>query len=136
MKDLLKALGLIVLLILVVYIATPSTPPVAPGTPPVAIPDKPQPIVIKTLVDYYADWCGPCKAAMPTVDKLEKEGVIVKRVNADESPELLKDNNVTSLPTFICTIMDGDMRNYEVGKTRIYKRIRTQNIDEVVKFFK
>ena len=136
LKNYLFLLFVSVLIGLALYTVQPVTPPVAPGTPPVAIPDKPQPIVIKTLVDYYADWCGPCKAAMPTVDKLEKEGVIVKRVNADESPELLKDNNVTSLPTFICTIMDGDMRNYEVGKTRIYKRIRTQNIDEVVKFFK
>ena len=126
MKDLLKALGLIVLLILVVYIATPSTPPVAPGTPPVAIPDKPQPIVIKTLVDYYADWCGPCKAAKPKVDELEKLGVKVIRVNADKKPELLKENSVTSLPTFICTIREGTVTRF----------IRTQNIDEVVRFFK
>jgi thiol-disulfide isomerase/thioredoxin len=111
-----------VLIGLALYSVSPVTPPVAPGTPPVVDPLKPQPIVIKTLVDYYADWCGPCKAAKPMVDKLEKEGVIVHRVNADKSPELLRENNINSLPTFFCTMGT--------------KQLRTQDINKVVAFFK
>jgi thioredoxin 1 len=89
-------------------------------------PLKPQPIVIKTLVDYYADWCGPCKAAKPAVDKLEKEGVVVKRINADRDKIETMNANVTYLPTFVCWRQDGD----------IVRQIRTQNIDDVVRFFK
>jgi thiol-disulfide isomerase/thioredoxin len=108
------------------YNLSPVTPPVTPGSPPAVAPAKPQPVVVKTLVDYYADWCGPCKAAKPAVDKLEKSGVIVKRVNVDRDKIETMNANVTSLPTFVCWWQDGD----------IVRQIRTQNIDEVVRFFK
>jgi thiol-disulfide isomerase/thioredoxin len=114
-----------VLIGLALYSVSPVTPPVTPGTPPVVAPEKPQPIVIKTLTDYYADWCGPCKAAKSKVDELEKSGVIVKRVNADRNVIETMNAKVTSLPTFVCWRQDGD----------IVRQIRTQNIDEVIRFF-
>jgi thioredoxin 1 len=57
-----------------------------------------------TLVDFYADWCGPCRATAPAVDELahELEGQAnVVKVNVDESPELATQYGVEAIPTFI-----------------------------------
>lgn len=56
------------------------------------------------VVDFYADWCGPCQAMKPILEKFEKdyEGkVVVKRVNVDENQMEALKNNVMSIPTFI-----------------------------------
>lgn len=57
------------------------------------------------LVDFWADWCGPCKMMAPVVEELEKEmGNEVKfaKVNIDECPDLAEKYNVMSIPTFKC----------------------------------
>lgn len=55
------------------------------------------------LVDFYADWCGPCKMMAPILAKVQEsmpELTIIK-VDAEENPEILKDFSITSIPTFI-----------------------------------
>ena len=57
------------------------------------------------LVDFWADWCGPCKMMAPVVEELEKEmGNEVKfaKINIDECPDLAEKYNVMSIPTFKC----------------------------------
>lgn len=57
------------------------------------------------LVDFWAEWCGPCKMMAPVVEELEKEmGNEVKfaKVNIDECPDLAERYNVMSIPTFKC----------------------------------
>lgn len=52
------------------------------------------------LVDFYADWCGPCRMLAPVLDEIAQdhpEYVIVK-VNVDESPELASQYGVMSIP--------------------------------------
>lgn len=51
------------------------------------------------VVDFYADWCVPCKKMKPSLDKLDQvEGVTVVRINADNNPALCKKERVTALP--------------------------------------
>jgi len=54
------------------------------------------------LVDFWADWCGPCKSLMPILEKLADEyqgGFILAKLNADENQELVQQMGVRSLPT-------------------------------------
>ena len=56
------------------------------------------------LVDFYADWCGPCKAMGPIVEDLASEyagKVKVGKVNVDENQELAMKYSVMSIPTFL-----------------------------------
>ena len=56
------------------------------------------------LVDFYADWCNPCKAMGPVVEALAKEydgKVKVGKINVDESQETAIQYGVMSIPTFI-----------------------------------
>ena len=55
------------------------------------------------LVDFYADWCGPCKMMAPAVEELanEQDDVIVGKLNVDFAPELARAYKVMSIPTLI-----------------------------------
>ena len=55
------------------------------------------------LVDFYADWCGPCKMLAPIVEQVAAEvpGSAVYKLNVDEAPELAAQYGVMSIPTLI-----------------------------------
>ena len=53
------------------------------------------------LLDFYADWCGPCQTLLPTVDKLSQEfegSVEVRKINVDQNKELAREFKVRSIP--------------------------------------
>ena len=56
-----------------------------------------------TLIDFYADWCGPCKALSPIIDQVAQEavGVTVGKVNVDDERDLAMKYRVRSIPTMI-----------------------------------
>lgn len=59
--------------------------------------NQPNPI----LLDFYADWCGPCQTLLPTVEKLSKEydgSVEIRKVNVDENKELAAQFQIRSIP--------------------------------------
>lgn len=65
------------------------------------------------LVDFYADWCGPCRMMSPVVDEISNENANVKvgKVNCDEEMELAAEFEVMSIPTLII------FKNGEIAKT-------------------
>lgn len=69
------------------------------------------------LIDFYADWCMPCKMMGPAVKKLAEKfdgQVKVGKVNVDEQPELAGQFNVMSIP-FFAVIKDGKMVDNALG---------------------
>ena len=56
-----------------------------------------------TLVDFYADWCGPCRLVSPIVDEIaeERNDVTVGKVNVDDENALAMKYGVMSIPTLI-----------------------------------
>lgn len=57
----------------------------------------------KVLIDFYADWCGPCRMVSPLVDEIaeERSDIVVGKINVDEEPELAESFNVYSIPTLV-----------------------------------
>ena len=58
----------------------------------------------KILVDFYADWCGPCKTMSPIIDEIAEEGndvLKVGKVNVDEASEIAEKYGIMSIPTIM-----------------------------------
>ena len=68
------------------------------------------------LVDFYADWCGPCRMLSPIVEAVarEREDVLVAKVNVDENPALANEFNVFSIPTLV-VLKDGRVVHNQAG---------------------
>ena len=68
------------------------------------------------LLDFYADWCGPCRMVGPIVSEIanERNDVKVGKINVDEQPELAAQFQVMSIP-MIAVIKNGKLENQVVG---------------------
>lgn len=67
------------------------------------------------LVDFYADWCGPCKMISPIIDELsEEKNIKVCKINTDEAIELAKEYGVMTIPCIIA-FKDGKEINRSIG---------------------
>lgn len=68
------------------------------------------------LVDFYADWCGPCKMIAPIIEEIASEHaeITVGKVNVDEAPELAMRYGISSIPTLI-VIKNGEVAAMKVG---------------------
>lgn len=55
------------------------------------------------IVDFYADWCGPCKMMSPIIDNIaeENDNIKVAKLNVDEAGDIAANYNVMSIPTII-----------------------------------
>lgn len=72
---------------------------------------------VPVLVDFWAPWCGPCKAMLPIMEELEKEyegKVKIVKMNVDENMSVPGNFNVMSIPTFI-VVKDGKVASQFVG---------------------
>jgi thioredoxin 1 len=82
-----------------------------------------------TVVDFWAEWCGPCRAIGPVVEELAKEyngKVNVGKVNVDHNPTLSMNYGITSIPA-ILFIKDGKVVDKQIGavpKSVLNKKIQ------------
>ena len=67
------------------------------------------------LVDFYADWCGPCQMLAPVLEDLEKEtSMKIVKINVDEIPDLARQFRIMSIPTLML-FKDGKFVKKELG---------------------
>lgn len=68
------------------------------------------------LLDFYADWCGPCRMVSPLVDEIaeERDDVVVGKINVDDEPELASAFGVFSIPTLV-VMKGGEVKVNEAG---------------------
>ena len=68
------------------------------------------------LIDFYADWCGPCRMVSPIVDQIaeERDDIVVGKINVDDDPELASAFGVFSIPTLV-VLKNGEVLNQASG---------------------
>ena len=68
------------------------------------------------LLDFYADWCGPCRMVSPIVEQIAQENpqYLIGKINVDKEPELARRFNIMSIPTLV-VIKDGTVTRQAAG---------------------
>ena len=81
----------------------------------------------KVLLDFYADWCGPCRMVLPIVDEIakEREDLLVGKINVNENPDLAREFGVMSIPMLVV------MKNGKVLKSSVGAKNKAQILELV-----
>ena len=81
----------------------------------------------RVLVDFYADWCGPCKAIEPLLEEVDREGLIeVVKVDTDRFMSIARDNRIITIP---------NLKIFERGKV-VKEKTGIMTKEELEKFIK
>jgi len=85
------------------------------------------------LLDFWAEWCRPCKLMTPVIDEIEKDypDIKVTRINADEDGGMVTNYNVSSIPTYILIKDDGEIVSFVNGAMPKYKFIKELGLDNL-----
>ena len=84
------------------------------------------------LVDFWAEWCGPCKMLAPVLEEIAKEHadrVKVAKVNVDDNPTLAQRYGIQSIPTLLY-FANGEVQNQTLGV--VSKKKIVEHLDELV----
>ena len=85
------------------------------------------------MIDFYADWCGPCKMVAPVLEELQKEygsNLVIYKVNTEEEQELSSIFGVQSIPSLLFVPVDGQP---QMAMGALPKATFEQAIAEVLK---
>ena len=79
------------------------------------------------LLDFYADWCGPCRMIAPAIEEIAEEHpeIVVGKVNVDEEPGLARKFGIVSIP-FVALVKNG-----EIAATALGYRPKTALLEEL-----
>ena len=69
------------------------------------------------IVDFWAEWCGPCRLVTPELEKIQNEyedKVMIVKLNIDDAPGIASKYGIMSIPT-IALFVDGDVRSQVIG---------------------
>ena len=79
------------------------------------------------LIDFYADWCGPCRMIAPAIEEIAEEHpeIVVGKVNVDEEPGLARKFGIVSIP-FVALVKNG-----EIAATALGYRPKTALLEEL-----
>lgn len=81
----------------------------------------------RVLVDFYADWCGPCKAIEPLLEEVDNEGLIeVIKIDTDRFMSIARDNHIITIP---------NLKIFERGKV-VKEKTGIMTKDELMEFIK
>jgi len=81
------------------------------------------------VIDFWAEWCGPCRMITPIIEELSKEydgKAKIGKVNVDENPEISMKYGIRSIPT-ILVLKNGEVVDKQVGVTT--KKVLTDKIE-------
>ena len=88
---------------------------------------------LPAIIDFYADWCKPCKMVAPTLEELQKEydgKIVIYKVNVDKEKELASIFQTNSIPAFLFIPMAGQP---QMAKGLLPKETFVKAIKEVMK---
>ncbi len=91
---------------------------------------------VPCLIDFYADWCGPCKMVAPVLEELQKEygdKLVIYKVNTEQEQELAGIFGIQSIPSLLFVPMDGQP---QMAMGALPKNTFEQAISDVLKIEK
>ena len=85
-----------------------------------------------TLIDLWAEWCGPCRMMTPVIEELATEydgKAVVGKLNVDDNPKTPTDYNVRGIPTFLI-FKNGELKDKVVGA--VTKQTLKDKLDAII----
>lgn len=92
---------------------------------------------LPAIIDFYADWCGPCKMVAPVLEELSEEyagKIIIYKVDTEKEMELAGVFGIQSIPTFLFIPVDGDpMMQPGAFPKNVFKEVIEEHLLKTVK---
>ena len=85
-----------------------------------------------TVIDFWAEWCGPCRMIGPHIEEMSKEydgRALIAKVNVDNNPEISYKYNVRSIPT-VLYLKNGQIVDKQVGATS--KKVLADKLEAIL----
>jgi thioredoxin 1 len=92
---------------------------------------------LPAIIDFYADWCGPCKMIAPVLEELAEQykgDLVIYKVNTEKEPELSSVFGIQSIPTFLFIPVDGHpMMQPGAFPKKVFQQVIEERLLQTVK---